>query len=113
MTAAGSQVPSLDPASLRALMEQGVQLLDVRRAPVFAEAAAMIAGASWHDPAELPAWVDQLDRRRPVVVYCVHGHAVSQSAASALRERGFDASYLEGGFEAWQAAGLPLQRRQG
>lgn len=110
MTSGETQVPALDLPSLQALLERGaVQLLDVRRAPVFDEAAEMLPGASWRDPAGVAAWAGALDRRHPVVVYCVHGHAVSQSAAQALRDRGFDARYLEGGFEAWRDAGLPLQ----
>ena len=42
---------------------------------------------------------------RPVVVYCVRGHEVSQDAAAALRGRGLDARYLAGGIERWRAEG--------
>ena len=43
---------------------------------------------------------------RPVVVYCVHGHEVSQNAAKALRELGMAAQFLDGGLEeGWKAAG--------
>ena len=41
-----------------------------------------------------------------VVVYCVHGHEVSQSAAKALGAR-----YLEGGIEAWREAGGELDAK--
>ena len=44
-----------------------------------------------------------LFRSADVVVYCVHGHEVSQSAAKAL-----GAAYLEGGIEAWRASGGEL-----
>jgi hypothetical protein len=44
-----------------------------------------------------------LPRDAEVVVYCVHGHEVSQAAAKAL-----GAQYLEGGIEAWRAAGGEL-----
>jgi hypothetical protein len=48
---------------------------------------------------------------RPVTVYCVQGHEVSQSVATVLRALGFDATYLEGGIEAWVERGLPTQRK--
>jgi rhodanese-related sulfurtransferase len=110
MTSGDDTTVSIDTASLQRLLhQQAVQLLDVRRAPVFGAATDMLAGASWRDPAEVADWAAGLDRQQPVVVYCVHGHAVSQGAAQALRERGFDARFLAGGFEAWRDAGLPLQ----
>jgi rhodanese-related sulfurtransferase len=50
------------------------------------------------------------DRR--VVVYCVYGHEVGQNAAAMLREKGFDAVYLEGGIDEWAKAGLPTVKRR-
>ena len=40
-----------------------------------------------------------------VVVYCVHGHEVSQGIAAALSEDGLDAGYLIGGIEGWSSLG--------
>ena len=112
MTSSDHTAASIDAALLQGLLRrQAVQLLDVRRAPVFGAATDMLAGASWRDPAEVADWAAGLDLQQPVVVYCVHGYAVSQGVAQALRERGFDARFLAGGFEAWRDAGLPLQPR--
>jgi Fe-Mn family superoxide dismutase len=86
--------------------------LDVRRAPVFNDAADMIAGASWHDPADVDRWAATLPVGAPVVVYCVHGHEVGQLTAARLRELGVPAQYLFGGIEAWRAAGLPLEAKE-
>ena len=86
-----------------------VRTLDVRRVETFARAADTIVGAAWRDPAQLPRWSAELDAGQALVVFCVHGHDVSRSAALDLRARGFDARYLAGGIEAWRAAGLPLQ----
>ena len=80
------------------------QLLDVRRAPVFEQTHELIDGANWRDPAHVAEWSASLDGARPVVVYCVHGHEVSQGCASKLVELGFDAAFLEGGIEAWKQA---------
>ena len=49
----------------------------------------------------------RLDRHRPVVVVCKVGSR-SELASLMLQARGFDAQNLEGGTEAWMAAGLPL-----
>lgn len=45
---------------------------------------------------------------RPVVVCCQGGAKLAQGAAAWLRHHGVDADVLEGGFEGWAAAGLPL-----
>ena len=86
-------------------------LLDVRRAPVFAQADAMLAGALWRDPAEVDGWASAVPAQRAVVVYCVHGHEVSQRCAARLAELGLAVRFLEGGYEAWRAAGGALVPR--
>ena len=43
-----------------------------------------------------------------VVVYCVHGHEVSQNAAKNLNDLGFKATYLEGGIAQWVESGLTV-----
>ena len=84
-------------------------VIDVRRAPAFRSAPGMAAGALRRDPAAVSSWAKELPRAGSVVVYCVHGHEVSQNAAKALRELGIAARYLEGGLEeGWKAAGGEL-----
>lgn len=89
-------------------MTEGTQLVDVRKAQAYADARDVLSGATWRDPARLPSWASELDRDRPVVVYCRHGMEVSQAAALALRTRGFDARYLVGGIEACRDAGAAM-----
>jgi hypothetical protein len=48
-----------------------------------------------------------------IALYCAHGREVSQTAAAALRALGFNAVYLEGGFEDWVRIGLPTRRNVG
>lgn len=86
-------------------------VLDVRKAPAFDAAPDMIVGALRIAPDRLVAAMATLPLDRDVVVYCVHGHQVSQGAARALIEAGYDAQYLEGGIEHWREAGLPLMSR--
>jgi rhodanese-related sulfurtransferase len=44
---------------------------------------------------------------RRLILVCEHGYSSSLAAAS-LRDLGVDAGDLDGGFEAWVAAGLPV-----
>ena len=84
-------------------------VIDVRRPPAFRAAPDMAAGALRRDPGAVAAWANTLPRAASVVVYCVHGHEVSQNAAKALREAGIAARYLEGGLEeGWKAVGGAL-----
>ncbi len=83
-------------------------VIDVRKRAAFEADDAMLPTARWHDYAEVDCWSAELDRAEPVVLYCVHGHEVSQGAAAELRRRGYDARVLTGGIEAWREAGAPL-----
>jgi len=102
---------------LQAQRERGVPLvlLDVRRRPAFEAADSTIPDAVWRDPEEVEGWANELPKDTITVVYCVHGHGVSQGVAARLEGLGFDARYLEGGIERWKEGGgetQPLDRRE-
>jgi len=88
-------------------LEPNLQLVDVRCPGEVA--GGIIPGAR---VIPLPALTDSiadLDRTALVVVYCAAGYR-SIVAASVLRASGFnDVSDVLGGFNAWQAAGLPQE----
>jgi hypothetical protein len=71
----------------------------------------MIAGAIRRDPEQVPEWRAKLPAGRLVVVYCAHGHEVSQNAAQALRDLGIDARYLEHGIAGWVDERLPTRSK--
>jgi superoxide dismutase, Fe-Mn family len=98
----------LDPAQAAATEPR---VIDVRRDEDYAAGDDMLAGATWCDPARLDAWSRELDPAQPVLVYCVKGLDIGRSAALSLRARGIDARFVEGGINAWRAAGLPLKTR--
>ena len=108
---------SIRYAELQSLIGSGSSplIIDVRRKPAFSAAPDMIAGASWRDPEQVAAWAPQLPGAARVVVYCVHGHEVSQNVAKALNQAGIATQYLEGGIEeGWKSAGGRVQpRREG
>jgi rhodanese-related sulfurtransferase len=88
-------------------------LIDVRRVKAFDEDAARIVGAIRREPDTIQEWATALPPSRPVVTYCVHGHEVSQGAAAALRAKGLDARYLQGGVSAWREQQRPTRLKRG
>ena len=113
MDTVSADLPFLSPHQLaERLGRAGSPLIfDVRKAPAFDTGRRVIAGATRVLPEQVCAAASKLDRKRAVLVYCVHGHEVSQGAARTLREGGIDASYLEGGIGAWEEAGLPTMAK--
>ena len=50
------------------------------------------------------------DRSRPIITHCVLG-PLGAIAAKTLQDMGFtNVNYMEGGIEAWKAAGLPIEQ---
>jgi rhodanese-related sulfurtransferase len=88
-----------------------VQILDVREKPEWD--AGRIEGSVHLPLSELMAGrLEALDPSRPVVAICRSGNR-SEVASLMLRARGFDAHNMEGGAEAWVAAGFALTSDDG
>ncbi len=81
--------------------------VDVRRPEARASSGRTIPQALRGRPDEVAEWGRALHGRK-VVVFCVHGHEISQGIADRLTELGIDAVYLEGGFAAWETAHNPV-----
>ena len=87
-------------------------VIDVRRQAAFLASTDMVRGALRRDPELVATWSKTLPRAATIVVYCVHGHEVSQKTAAALRNAGLAARYLEGGIEeGWKGTGGALDRK--
>lgn len=88
----------------------GLTIVDVRSPDLY---------AGGHLPGALSIPVDKLrDRRdevpvdRPVVAYCGFrnpGASAGERAAALLRESGYDAQVLYGGYPAWREAGYEVE----
>jgi len=92
----------------RLLAQDSVQLLDVRTQEEFDQghlAGAILIDVK-QDNFEQRA-LQQLDRSRPVAVYCRSGRR-SSHAAGILAVNGYTVTNLEGGILAWQAASKPV-----
>jgi hydroxyacylglutathione hydrolase len=99
-----AQVPVQELNKL--LPPRDFQLLDVRTPPEWDE--GHLPGARYRFLGELPQKLRNLDRVRPVVVYCATGYR-SSLAASLLQASGFrQVRNVPGGYAAWTAAEFPV-----
>ena len=80
-------------------------IVDVRREQVYAEATDVIPTARWRDHRAADKWTRELAPGGEAIVYCVHGHQVSQSACALIAAAGVKARYLAGGIEGYRDAG--------
>jgi rhodanese-related sulfurtransferase len=107
MSEAGSEV-SRDEA--QQLIEDGAQVVDVRTDHEWE--AGRIAGATHLPLDELAERAGEIDKERPVLLYCRGGNR-STMAAAALAEAGYDARKLSEGIVGWVEAGLPVEPQDG
>ncbi len=84
-------------------------VLDVRTGEDFAADPRLLPAALRRDWTTAAQWAGDFTGRS-VVVVCQRGLKLSQGVAAWLRHAGADAESLEGGFEAWRAAGGMLLR---
>lgn len=81
-------------------------LIDVRTDEDFALDPRLIPGSVRCHHAHVHDWMDRF-KGRPAIVVCHRGRKLSEGVAAWLRHEGVSAEVLEGGYEAWAAAGLP------
>jgi rhodanese-related sulfurtransferase len=92
------------------LIDDGAQLVDVRADHEWE--VGRIAGATHVPLAELAERTEEIDKDRPVVLYC-RGGTRSTMATDALTDAGFDAVKLSEGIVGWSEADLPLEPEGG
>jgi rhodanese-related sulfurtransferase len=92
------------------LIDEGAQIVDVRADHEWE--AGRIAGATHVPLPELPQRLGEIDKDRPVVVYCRGGNR-STMATDALAEAGYDAAKLSEGIVGWSGENLPLEPEGG
>lgn len=104
------EVKEVSREKARELIEEGAQLIDVRADHEWE--AGRIAGAQHLPLAELGERAAEIDKDRPVVVYCRGGNR-STMATQALADSGYDAAKLTEGIVGWAGEGLPLEPEGG
>jgi rhodanese-related sulfurtransferase len=115
LTAARARLRRLGPHQAQRAAAAGAILVDIRP-QAQRRAEGEIPGAliiernvlEWRfDPASA-ACLPEASYDRPVIIFCSEGYTSSLAAAS-LQDLGlYRATDLDGGFRAWQAAGLPV-----
>jgi len=82
-------------------------LIDVREDDALAADPRLLPGSTHRDYATASRWATEFAGRQ-LVVSCQKGKKLAEGTAAWLRQAGAQAEVLEGGFEAWRDAGLPL-----
>ena len=85
-------------------------VIDVRGPKEYA--AGHVLGAVNIPLGQLPKKLSKLTRDRLVVTYCNMHHRGSsrgEQAAALLREKGYQAQTLDGGYPHWKEVGLPVE----
>ena len=105
---AGERPASVTPAEAAASIASNTppQVLDVRTADEFAQGHVPTATLIPHD--ELATRLAELDRDRPILLYCRSGRR-ADLAEQVLVENGFDVRQIEGSWLRWEAEALPVE----
>ena len=101
---------TISRAEAREMIDAGAQLIDVRADHEWE--AGHLPGAVHIALPELPARAAEIDKDRPVVVYCRTGNR-SEMATVALAEAGYDVAKLAEGATGWEEEGLPFEPEGG
>jgi rhodanese-related sulfurtransferase len=100
----------VDRAEARQMIDAGAQLVDVRADHEWE--AGHLPGAVHIPLADLPTRVGEIDKDRPVILYCRGGNR-STMATTALAEAGYDAAKLSEGATGWEEEGLEFEPEGG
>ncbi len=60
---------------------------------------------------DFPGANNLLPKTRDLVLYCSLGSELSQNTSQQLRDQGFNALFLDGGYGAWETSGLPTMQK--
>lgn len=93
---------SIRPDEAARLIERGAMLIDIRGAD---EHARERIPAACNEPL---ARLGRIDAAGPVIFHCRTGNRTAANAAQLRRACAAEAYVLEGGIDAWKAAGLPV-----
>jgi rhodanese-related sulfurtransferase len=105
-----AEAPEVSREEARKLIEEGAQVIDVRADHEWE--VGRIAGATHVPLPQLPQRLGEIDKDRPVVVYCRGGNR-STMATDALAEAGYNAAKLSEGIVGWSGEDLPLEPEGG
>jgi len=101
---------AVTPAEAASMIKEkkDLQLIDVRTEAEYAD--GHLAGAKLIPVQEIDKRLAEIDKQKPVLLYCRSGHR-SGNALKILQDKGYtQVKHLQGGINAWHAAGLPVTK---
>ena len=116
LAAANQEVPRVDPAKAKTMMEDdGALMVDVRDGPELAQ-NGKVPGAvhvsrgmlEFRADPDSPFHDPEFRKDRPVILYCASGGR-SALAGKVLKDFGYTQVYNLGAFKDWAEAGLPTE----
>jgi rhodanese-related sulfurtransferase len=99
---------TIDPKGAAALLRQGATLIDVREPDE--RAREHVAGSRALPLSRLREGGGAVAGAGPVIFHCRSGSRTQANAETLAAAANCEAYLLEGGLEAWKAAGLPVAR---
>jgi rhodanese-related sulfurtransferase len=96
----------IEPAEAQRRVQAGAALIDVREIAEFEQ--ARVPGAVLIPLSEFAQRYTELPQESEVVLMCAGGVRSAQAAQFAA-QHGYRVTNLEGGINAWNAAGLPVE----
>lgn len=111
---AAADFDTIDTRTLQNLLSTSeATVIDVRADADWSASDVKIRGAERASPGYVDFWVSKYPKDEPIVLYCASpDQATSIKVARKLLAAGFtDVAVLEGGWNAWQTAQLPTERK--
>jgi len=107
---AATEAESIEPAQLQAQLESGEApvVIDVRTAEEYA--TGHIPGALNIPFDQVAERISEVDAPHGVALYCMIGPRARKGEAALLASGYETVLHIEGGFAAWEASGLPVER---
>lgn len=99
---------SIDPGTAAKMLKEGAVLVDIRDADE--RAREHVIGSRSLPLSRVNEGLGAVDATRPVIFHCRSGNRTQVNAQALASATDCEAYLLEGGIEAWKAAGLPVVR---
>ncbi|MDI1262350.1 MAG: rhodanese family protein [bacterium] len=103
-------LPHISPAKAKELIDRGAILVDIRE---FDEHARSRIPAARHAPLSRLERLEIGTEAPAVIFHCRSGNRTASNAARLAQSTAYDAFILDGGIDAWKAAGLPVTENKG
>lgn len=103
---------SPEELNARVLAGEPVIFIDARNPKAWGESDRKIPGAVRIGADEIESRADAIERTATIIAYCTSPNEESSTrVAQHLKDKGYRAFALRGGFDAWVAAEYPLEEK--